>query len=637
MNIIFTLKVIIGFIVYGLLYLGLFALLDDKTENAHHIAFTVVIILNLIFDRVLRSYYSHYLQAPFKFYRLEQKKILGGLVQKLVGSIRYHEAEKLLFQGFEKLLPKTPHAFYLWDNDRYYLSHTVNIDAPKTLPVTIGSSYFENIKFGTGHLTIEKDLQLPQQKVNALKKAGLSEVYLFPGHSQIFAFLLAGSEATKLFNREPIRKPFQRVQKKTGLILENTGLFFDLERRNLHIKKLIEVSQQVLSSLNMQSILDYILDALATLISYDASVIFLLDKDGESLHSTNSRGYENIDHNILNLKVGQGSAGFVVQTKKVDVINNVANASHYCAARQETVSQIALPILYDDVVLGVITLESNKEEFFKKNEIELLKMFANLVAVAIHNARQVEIRLAKQAYEHELINAATVQKGLLIRRIPLIENLSVTAENTPSKIVSGDLYDFRKINDHALGVAIGDVSGKGAPAALMMTLVLAGFRSQDKTDSTSCDVVNRMNDLLTQTTIEGKYTTFFYGVIRMDTHKIIYTNAGHNPPILLKKNGEVKYLATGGMVIGFMEAQQYKQEEVSFEPGDIFIAFTDGVTETMDLEENEFGEDRIIESVRANKDKSVYEIKEELYKSLKTFSHDQLNADDLTLVIAKHE
>lgn len=638
MHIVFLLKVGIGFIVYGLLYLLLYHFLEGKIEYAQYVAFSIVILLNLVFDRVLRNYFDHYLQAPFQFHRVKQKQILETLMQNLVGSIHYQHVKKLLFRAFEKLLQKTPHAFYLWDNGFYYLSHYAHIDENRDLPITIDSSFFKNINLNQEHFKTDKIDFLARDKINVLKNLDLSEVFIFTGHNQVFAFLLTTPEAKKLLNREPIKKVFKRVQKKAGLILENTGLFIDLERRNFETKKLIEVSQKVLSSLDTHKILDFILDALGSLILFDAAVIFLLDDDGKSLKSTSSRGYDNTDPELLKLKVGSGSsAGFVVQTKEIDVIKNVRNAVHYCASRKETVSQIALPFLFDGSVLGVITLESDEEEFFKQNEIELIKMFANLVAVAIYNARQVETRLAKQAFELELINAATVQEALLIRRFPRIKNLAVTAENTPSKIVSGDLFDFQKISDNSLAIAIGDVAGKGVPAALMMTLVLAGFRSQNKKDSMTSSVVNKMNDLLTQTTIEGKFTTFFYGIIRMDTDKIIFTNAGHNPPILLKKNGDVHYLKTGGIVMGFLEDQYYKQETIAFETGDIFIAFTDGVTETMDIHENEFGETRIIETVKRHQNKSVNEIKKALSEALRVFSNFRLNEDDLTIIIAKHE
>lgn len=638
MSIVFILKVLIGFVIYLLLYLGMYNVLAGRIDQPHIIAFSLVILLNLVFDRMLRNHYGYYLQSPFQFHRAKQIQILETLIQNLVGSIRYQEVKKLLFEAFDKLLPKISQAFYVWDNGQYYLAHYAHIDKDRELPITIDASFFNKINLNQEHFNLDKQVFFTEEKNSSLKSLNLTEVYIFTGHNQVFAFLLSTSETKKLLYREPVKALFKEVQKKAGLILENTGLFIDLERKNFETKKLIEVSQKILSSLDIHEILDFILDALSGLISYDAAVIFLLDDAGKLLQSTSSRGYEGINQEVLNLKVGPGSAaGFVVQTKQIDVIKNVKNAVNYCAARKETVSQIAVPFLFDGAVLGVITLESDEEEFFTQNEIELIKMFANLVAVAIYNARQVEIRLAKKAIELELINAATVQKGLLIRRIPRIKNLAVIAENNPSKIVSGDLFDFQKINDNALAIAIGDVAGKGVPAALMMTLVLAGFRSQTKKDSSTSDVVHRMNDLLTQTTIEGKYTTFFYGIIRMDKNKIIFTNAGHNPPMLIKKNGAVQLLKTGGIVLGFLEDQHYEQDEVDFETGDIFIAFTDGVTETMDSNENEFGEDRIIETIKKHQDKSLQEIKKALYEALRVFSNYKINEDDLTIILAKHE
>lgn len=637
MNNVLFLKVVIGFIIYVLLYLGFYALLEGRIENAHLVTFAIVILLNLVFDRIFRKHWRYYLQAPFQFRPLKQKQILEVLISNLVGSIHYQEVKKLLFEAFEKLLPKTSYAFYIWENSLFYLSHFTHIDQGKELPTTIESSIF-NIQLNQEYIDLNTFSSSESDKINILKKLSLSKVYIFSGHNQPFAFLLTTTDASAILNRSPIRSTFNRIQKKAGIILENTGLFLDLERKNFETKKLIEVSHKVLSSLDTQKILDFILDALSSLISFDAAVIFLLDDEGKLLKSTSSRGYEGIDPETLKLKVGQVSAaGFVVQTKEINVIKNVKNAVHYFSSRKETVSQIAAPFLFDGSVLGVITLESDIEGFFEDNEVELIKMFANLVAIAIYNARQVEIRMAKQALELELFNAAAVQKELLIHHIPRINKLMITAENIPSKIVSGDLFDFQKLNDNALAIAIGDVAGKGAPAALMMTLVLASFRSQKKKDSTTVEVVNRMNDLLTQTTIVGKYTTFFYGIIRMDTHKIIFTNAGHNPPMLLKKNGDVHYLKTGGIVLGFLEKQSYEQGEISFESGDIFIAFTDGVTEKMDINEIEFGESRIIETVQKHRDKSVGEIKKALNKSLKSFSSYKTNNDDATIILAKHE
>lgn len=636
MRYLFVLKIILELFTYVVLFWALQKLFDNQGSISFFIAFTIVTLINLLFGRLIRDTLRPFMEAPF-IYRLNQKKfVFEKLIQQLVGSIQYQEIKKLLFASFKEVMPKVPHAFYIWENDYYYLSHYANIENAEHLPPSVKAEYFRQLVTEAAHFSL-KDLAVPEHKFAAFNKAGITEFYTFPGHNQIFAFLLTGKQVKRLFNREPVRPVFEKVQTKAGLILENSGLFIDLEKKNFETKKLIEVSQKILSTLETKEILDFILDALSTLISYNAAIIFLLADDGQTLKSTSTRGYENSDPELLKLKVGQGAAGHVVQTKQIDVLQNVKNAKFYCEVRKQTKSQITVPLLFDGLVLGVICLESDTEDFFTENDIEILKMFANLAAIAIHNARQVEIRLAKQAFEHELINAATVQKGLLVTQLPRIKNLNITAENIPSKIVSGDLYDFIRLSANSLGIAIGDVSGKGAPAALMMTLVLAGFRAQTKTESTTCDVVNRLNDLLTLTTIEGKYTTFFYGIIRLDQNKIIYTNAGHNPPILIRKNGEIIYLKTGGIVLGFLENQNYKQEEIPFESGDILIAFTDGVTETMNNYEEEFGEDRIINIIRNNNHKTVFEIKEALKDALTDFSDQSLQADDLTLIIARHD
>jgi phosphoserine phosphatase RsbU/P len=638
LNINALLKTISSFIVYMLLFLLFYEVSKAWIANAYVLAFALVILLNLLFNRKLNILLGHYLQFPLFLQRDIQNQILEVLLDNLEETVQYQEVKKLLFEAFEKLLPNTAHAFYVWDGGTYYLSHYEYINQAAELPVSIEATFFKNIDADEDHFAINKQVPLLKKKRKALKKLNLTQVYIFNGHNQAFAFLLTTPETRKRLKRDPLKQTLSHVQKKAGIVLENTGLFIDLKRRDEETRKLIEVSQKVLTSLDIRDILDYILDALSSLMPYDAAVIFLLDDSDKVLESFSSRGYGNAARDMLKLKVGTGSsAGFVVQTKQVEVIKNVKSAPHYYAARSETLSQIAVPFLYDGTVLGVLTVESDEEEFFTQNEIELIKMFANLVAVAIYNARQVEIRLAKKALELELINAATVQKGLLLRDLPQIKNLTYTAENIPSKIVSGDLYDFQVIDPHSLAVAIGDVAGKGAPAALMMTLVLAAFRSQNKKEHSTSEVVSRLNDLLTQTTIEGKFTTFFYGIIQTDKSRIIYTNAGHNYPILVKANGTVQELKTGGIVMGFLDKQSYKQAEAIFEKGDIFVAFTDGVSETMDKNEQEFGEKRIIEIVKANQNKPVNEIKQNLFKSLQAFSNFKLNKDDLTIIIAKHE
>lgn len=211
------------------------------------------------------------------------------------------------------------------------------------------------------------------------------------------------------------------------------------------------------------------------------------------------------------------------------------------------------------------------------------------------------------------------------------------AENIPSQNVSGDLYDFIKFNDHTMGCIIGDVSGKGAPAALMMSLILASFRTQSKTGDTTCDVVNRLNELLTETTIEGKFTTLFYGIFNVEQNKLVYTNAGHNPPYLIRQNGEVITLSGGGLLLGFLKNQEYIQNELPLQNGDLFVAFTDGLSEAMNAEEEEFGEERILQIIRSNQDKDLFTIKSILLDAIRRFTGTDIHMDDITLMLARME
>ncbi len=622
------------------IYLTIFLLLDELFNPGLWLAGilpTILLLLVVLLTQgILTRWMDKHLKVLFTLKINSRKKILETLNQNLAKTLSYYEVKQTVFRSFDNLCNKQPYVFYIYENGSYYLAHYLNIKE-KTLPTSIvpGESLL-TISQATTYLPISA-AEIPKSLKKSLEPLSLFHFYPFHGHNFMFGFIVVNNHISQLLSHREMNGLVRKLQYKIGLFLESTGLRIDLEQKNLEIKKLIEVSQKVLSSLDIRKALDFILDALESLIHFDAAAIFLLDPEKQDLRSTSSRGYSNPAMEKIPLKVGQGSAGHVAQTKRIEVINNVANAEHYYRARPKTRSQISLPFLFDDTVLGVMCVESDMENFFTPNQVEILRIFANQVAIAIHNSRQLEIRLQKQALEYELIHAGTVQKGLLVRQIPRLKNLSLAAVNIPSKMVSGDIYDFNRISDTALGFSIGDVSGKGAPAALMMALILAGLRMQRKQQNSTCDVINRLNELVTETTIEGKYATFFYGIIRMDTRKIIYTNAGHNPPFLIQKDGKVLELNKGGIVLGFLPEQEYIQEEVDFLPGDLLIAFTDGVTETMNDADEEFGEQRLLEIVRTNQNKTLAQIKDQVIHELKKFSHNAPAPDDITLILARYE
>lgn len=605
--------------------------------HSNFYAAAITIVLLLLFQQQILTYLRKILLRRSYLWATRAQRILEKLNNGLNRATRYDEVIKDLYQTFDQLFEGLAYAFYILEDDKYFLAHYSNINDADLIAFDLKAEYLSDV--GLEELLIKnlKRTHLPHEFIRRAHQEGMVTLLPFRGHNQIFAFLLIDHQKIPFYDDRNAWNLMEKIQKKAGLILENTALIVDLENRNYQLRKLLEVGRIILSSFDIKTILDFILQNLKKVTHYDAAAIFLLDKKGKRLLNASYDGYDPNDIKRMHLKVGQGSCGWVVQSKQIEVIDDVRTAEHYFPLRKETRSQISIPLLFDNQVLGVICLESDRLAYFNRQMVDLLQLFAQMASIAIHNARQLKIMLAKKALEHELINASKVQKALLVQRAPHIEHLSITAVNLPSKIVSGDLYDIIRYDQHTVGVAIGDVSGKGAPAALTMVLVLAGLRSQKQFFMTACDIVYRLNNLLFESTTEGNYVTFFYAVINTEKKKIIYTNAGHNAPILLRRDGTVERLQLGGIVIGFIQNFEYRQEELDFNPGDILLLYTDGITEAMNAEEEEFGEERLIKILKENKDKNVYEIRKNIIQSVQRFSLRKAQDDDMTLLICKFE
>jgi len=635
-----NLKKITDAAVFFLASLLIFSLLRLLSNLYFHISSQTLLILALLIISLSRTVIIRFAQEVV-FARLRPSfgrnlHLLEKLNTEINHARRYHEVTRLLFETFNRLFEGQPFAFYIIEQENYLLAHMANLPED-ALPAELSVSMMEDVDPETLMLPQWHGIDLPMEIKKRFITTGLKDVYPFKGHSRIFAFLLVDTARTGIFRYTQTHELFKKIQKKAGLILENTALIIDLERKHKEIHKIIAVSQKILSSFDMKNILDFILKTLKEVLDFDAAAIFLLDSSGKRLLSVSSMGYADPSITELRLKVGQGACGWVVASKKTSLLDDVHSSTHYFEIRPETKSQLSLPVVFNNQVLGVICLESNQRGFFTSHQAETLQIFADLAAIAIHNSRQLDVLIAKKSLERELVNAASVQQRLLVRHPPHFDGLKILAMNRPSSLVSGDLYDLIRYNDHVLGIAIGDVSGKGAAAALMMALILAGLRSHSKTFMTACDVVYRLNNLLTESTIEGLYATFFYAIVNLETNHIVYTNAGHNPPLLIKANGEIIRLTEGGIVLGFVADWEYKQAELPFGSGDLLIGYTDGITESMNEKGEEFGEQRLIDLIMKHRHLSIYEIKEKILEKLHAFSSDKTPMDDITLLIINKE
>src|SRR5215468_5620332 len=290
---------------------------------------------------------------------------------------------------------------------------------------------------------------------------------------------------------------------------------------------------------------------------------------------------------------------------------------------------------------GILGLSLRRGQFpYSVADRETLMSVAGQLALVIENARLAERMVAEERLRRELALAAEVQRRLLPERPPECLAVELAGFCQPARGVGGDYYDFIKFDNDRLGVAIADVAGKGIAAALLMSTVQATLRSLsvDGVGSGSlADMVTTLNRLLCNSTRGANYVTFFYAQFDQTTQRLAYVNAGHNPPFFFRAapSRDFRSLSSGGMFVGMFEHCGYEQEVVQMRPGDALIAFTDGLPEARNAQDEEFDEERIKEAVAATAHLSAPEIRDEIARRVKEWIASAPQHDDLTFIVMK--
>ncbi len=286
-------------------------------------------------------------------------------------------------------------------------------------------------------------------------------------------------------------------------------------------------------------------------------------------------------------------------------------------------------------LIGVIYVDRRSPtRFFTAQDLALFESFASHAALAIENARLFEEAVEKRRMENEMEVAREIQQSLLPHEFPELSWVSIYGFNEPARQVGGDYYDVYMRDNGDLDFAVGDVSGKGVPASLVMSTLQSSFLAEASAHENLAKVCERVNEFLVQRTRPERYATFFAARLQPDG-TFVYVNAGHNPPMLLRGD-EVHRLTGGGLPLGLFKGRTYELQHDKLESGDLLLVFTDGVTEANDPDENEFGEERLLEVVRANLDCSVQVLTEKVFAAIAEFSLGLHNPhDDITLVTVR--
>jgi phosphoserine phosphatase RsbU/P len=397
--------------------------------------------------------------------------------------------------------------------------------------------------------------------------------------------------------------------------------------------------------LDLQEVLNLVMDTLDSLIPYDAAGIFVLkckDKElvpeGEEpceFKSEAVRGYDIDELTNLHLKLGEGFIGSVALSATPIISADVRNDPVYINARDQTRSEMVAPIISNDEVIGVFDLESDELNAYSEDDLEVLMMLASQVAIIIEKVMLHEQLIEKHRLETQLEVARQVQLELLPPQDPELAGYDISAYNFPTEEVSGDYYDWVRIYEDQIGIVIADVAGKGVPAAILMAFLRASLRAASHIGYATHISMAKVNFLLWESIERNQFVTAVYGILDAANGTLSYSNAGHNPPLLVNAAREARFMERGEQPLGMFRDTRYHEYYLEFSPGDVLVLYTDGATEANNPSGEEFGRERLAQAVKDNYDRPAREMIASLEMAILGWTEHAGASDDVTFFVIK--
>jgi len=298
--------------------------------------------------------------------------------------------------------------------------------------------------------------------------------------------------------------------------------------------------------------------------------------------------------------------------------------------------EIAIPLKLRGSTEGVLCLGKKMTgQDYQPGDVEFLYALGNLALTSIQNTYLVEDQIEGARMAQEMNLAREIQEGLLPSELPVCEKIDIAAYATPSREVSGDYYDAVSLDGDRLMLAVADVTGKGMPASLLMANMQACLRIVLPLDITVEDATARINDVIHGNTGFDKFITFFWGICDRNAKIFTYVNAGHNPPVHIAPDGTLTHLEEGGLLLGIMGGVAYERGQIELHSGDVVAMFTDGVTEAMNPEDEEYDDPRLEELLVKVRDKSAQGILDTVIEDVEAFTRGAPQSDDITMIVMK--
>jgi sigma-B regulation protein RsbU (phosphoserine phosphatase) len=394
-----------------------------------------------------------------------------------------------------------------------------------------------------------------------------------------------------------------------------------LERQLHRLRSLFEAGRAFNSLLDRGAILRLLGFTLMGEMAIGRFAVALRDEHG--FHTVVNRFPTEIDSGVLQDLAQEGST-FVRSDRTAST-----------AALDAVGVRAAVPMEAPSETMGILLVGPGLQRQMDDEDLAWLSSLANLAASSLENARLLDEMIEKNRLEEDLRIASDIQQGLLPAVLPSLRGYEIAARTIPSQQVGGDCYDAVQLDDGRVLVSIADVSGKGTPASLLMANVQAAVRTLARIEMPLPELVGRINDVIYQNTAVDKFITAFFGVLHAETGRFEYVNAGHNPPFHFSGR-DVRRLDNGGLILGVIPTSlPYDSGEVTLKSGDLLVLYTDGVTECLDVNRQEYGDDRLEALIAAEPNAGAEETLERTRHDLLRYSAGAQQSDDITLLVIR--
>ncbi len=427
------------------------------------------------------------------------------------------------------------------------------------------------------------------------------------------------------------RAMLRLIGSRVAAAIDNARLHRRLERQNRMLRTLTRLAQEFSSILSLEELLTRIAGAVRSLIHYDSFSILLVDEQRRLLRHRFSSRYDERTR-IDNVPLGKGITGAAAEAREVIRVSDTLADPRYIPSHPDIRSEVAVPLIVQDRVVGVMDLESERMGFFTEDHVRTLSLLAPQISISVENARLYEeLAERERRMQADLTAARELQNVLLPRKPPEIEGLDVAVGLRPAREISGDLYDFFRHHHEHTVLAFGDVSGKGAAAALYGAMVGGLLRTLAPQRCEPAALMKNLNEALVARKVDAQFVTLLVLLWEQKTRSLRMANAGAIPPMICR-GGEILGLRVEGVPVGLLPGREYEEAVFDAKPGDLIVLYSDGIPDQTNPAGEEYGRSGLRRLIQAIHEAPVPTIVERIFMDVDRFGDGAPTNDDQTIV-----